>query len=321
MDKKNYEPASGIMFKYQKKHSASEVGIAFNIIKKKYLNAIEYRGVINVSRGILTLLALICLVMMTSAVHILLPIGGKRGFSLFDFVMDSCFVLAMAAFTVYFVVKCVRMELFRPEDEPVIFDRANRSVYRIFREIQPGWRGLFKPWPVRIKQYNWDLVNAEHHAAINANAATISRIHTLVFVVRASSTNPGIVDGFTLGNSLQMGETTVSAMYEHIRRFMEEGGAHLPSGETLAENITSTSLIDCMVRMGPYGKTLKFWWEHLPVLTILGFIFFPLIFPLLTLLGLFSWLSYATAKPVRWPESVLTAVGTPLGDPSDCTAF
>ena len=48
----------------------------------------------------------------------------------------------------------IRLELFRPIDEPVIFDRENRKVYLIARGVASGWRGLFKPWPIRAYEYD-----------------------------------------------------------------------------------------------------------------------------------------------------------------------
>ena len=103
------------------------------------------------------------------------------------------------------ILKQLRIELFRPEDEPIIFDRKNRKIYRIFREVQPGWKGLFANWPMRQTEHDWDLVDAVHHAVIDANTATISRHHTLVFSVRAGVDDPTVVAAFTVGNGLQMG--------------------------------------------------------------------------------------------------------------------
>jgi hypothetical protein len=308
---KSKKEISGVIEKFSKDRSASPKGIAFSIIKNIFTEAIEYRGIVDGSRGVLTLLAVACLLLVGSAVVALLPVGGRRA-DVFLIITDSIFIASISLVTIYLSLKWLRLELFRPEDEPIIFDRRNRKIYRIFREVQPGWRGLLAAWPLRTTEYDWDLVDAEHHAAIDANTATISRIHALVFVVRASANDPTTVDGFTIGNSMQMGEVTVPAMYEHIRKFMEEDGSHLPEGETLAQKINSPTLLECLVRTGPYGETLRTWWVHARVLTILGFIFLPITLPVLTLLGIFSWLSYVTSTPIRWSENVIKAVGQPI---------
>ena len=56
---------------------------------------------------------------------------------------------------VWLVTWSIRLELFQPIDQPTIFDRKHRKVYRIFSESQPGWKGLFKPWPMRACEYDW----------------------------------------------------------------------------------------------------------------------------------------------------------------------
>lgn len=63
---------------------------------------------------------------------------------------------------------------------------------------------------------------------------------------------------------------------------MEDDGPHLPPGEVLSPSARPATFLKCMARMarmGPYGDTLKLWWEHARVLTILGFLLFPTFFP------------------------------------------
>jgi hypothetical protein len=309
------KPISGVIENYTKDKSAANTGIAFNLIKNIFPDAIEYRGIADGSRGLITLMAVMFFFFIGWAIHALLPLGSNR-FNWFRFATDLIFVIIISVISLYLILKWLRLELFRPEDEPIIFDRKNRKIYRIFREVQPGWKGLFTAWPIRQTEHDWNLVEAEHHAVIDANTATISRHHALVFSVRASQTDSTVVDGFTVGNGLQMGELTVPAMYEHIRQFMEESGTHIPHGETLAQKIKSPTLLECLARTGPYGDTLKTWWEHARVLTIFGFIFFPVTFPILTLLGLFSWFSYITSTPINWSSDVVKAVGLPIQNAS-----
>jgi hypothetical protein len=145
-----------------------------------------------------------------------------------------------------------------------------------------------------------------------ANTATISRIHAIVFSVQANDTDPTIVDGFKIGSSLEMGDVTAAPMYEHIWKFMEEKGPHLPDGENTAKKINSPTLLECLANTRPYGQTLKHWWANARVLTIFAFLFAPITFPILTLLGIFSWSSYATSVPIRWSEQVVEAIGEPI---------
>jgi hypothetical protein len=309
------KPFSGVVEHFLKNKKAAEHGIAFNLIKNIYSGAIEYRGIADGTRGLLTLLSVMFFFFVGWAIYQLIPLGGTRN-NLFRLITDIIFVALISVTATFMILKWLRLELFRPEDEPIIFDRKNRKVYRIFREVKPGWKGLFATWPMRQTQYDWDLVEGEHHAVIDANTATVSRHHALVFSVRAGVNDPTVVDGFTVGNGLLMGEVTVPAVYEHIRLFMEENGTHIPNGETLAEKIKTPTLLECLARTGPYGETLKTWWKHIRFLTIFGFIFFPVTFPILTLLGLFSWLSYTTSTPISWSEDVFKAVGQPIQNAS-----
>lgn len=109
-----------------------------------------------------------------------------------------------------------------------------------------------------------------------------------------------------------LGEVTVAPMYEHVRKFMEDGGPHLSPGEVLSNRENPVTFLQCMARMGPYGDTLKLWWAQAWVLTIIRFILFPISFPILTLLGIFSWFSYSTSIPIKWSDEVLAAVGPPV---------
>lgn len=148
------------------------------------------------------------------------------------------------------------MELFALEDEPTIFDRKNRKIYRISRKKDFSWIGIFRPWPLEISEYDWTLVDAEHHAALTVNGSTVTRVHALVFQVRKSKADPATVDGFSIGSGLQMGELIVPAVWEHIRRFMEEQGPPLPNGELPPPPERPNSLCDCLGLTGDGDRNL-----------------------------------------------------------------
>ena len=124
-----------------------------------------------------------------------------------------------------------------------------------------------------------------------ANTATISRTHALVFSVQATDTDPTVMDGFKISSSVEMGDVTVAPMYEHIRKFIEEKGPHLPDGENTAKKIKSPTLSECLANTVPYGQTLRHWWANARGLPIFAFFFAPITFPIFTLLGICSWAS------------------------------
>jgi len=47
-------------------------------------------------------------------------------------------VLFFIAFGLNVLIRAIRVEFFRPEDEPVIFDRKHHKVYTLMRVMYPG---------------------------------------------------------------------------------------------------------------------------------------------------------------------------------------
>lgn len=303
------EKKSGVVIRYEKNVCAAANPISFGLIKNTYRDAIEYTGIAKGTRGMIMLAGLLAASFMLWAARAtsldFLENNKPNALNLILlFVPVICFI-----FGIYVGVKYIRIELFRPEDEPIIFDRKNRKVYRVFRETYSGWRGLFLFWPLKSAEYDWDLVDVEHQAVLTTTGSTITRIHALIFLVRQSSSDPTIVASFMVGNSMQMGEVTVPAVWEHIRRFMEEDGPHLEPGEVLQSFDPPNGFWQCMAATGPYGKNFLRWWKDYTLLMVMGVIFFPIVFPLMTLVGIFSWLSYKTAIPIKWSPEVRAALG------------
>lgn len=204
----------------------------------------------------------------------------------------------------------IRLELFRPYDEPTIFDRKHRKVYRIFCEAQPGWKGLFKPWPMRACEYDWDLIDAEHNARVVTSGSTVRRDSSLVFIVRKSADDPTIIDSFNIGSPLLMSlDETVAATYEHIRRFMEEGGPAVPEGEPIPEPQIKRGVFGSLWYYSPFQPWYwAAWREELPMM-LLGHVLFPLTIVLGGLWLFFNRLAVWTSKPIEWPAEVVAAVG------------
>lgn len=59
--------------------------------------------------------------------------------------LDAVFGPLALVFALWITTFGLRIDLFKPTDLPIIFDRRHGKIYRILREEQPGWRGLFKP--------------------------------------------------------------------------------------------------------------------------------------------------------------------------------
>ena len=279
------------------------------------MDSIEYTGNPVGTRGLLLFIGLVTSITgFWMSQDILFKRVEYYAMEMVDVIMIMSSAIFIGVCT-YFLSVCARLELFRPFDEPTVFDRKNRKVYRIYREGSLHWRDLLRRWPCRTDTYDWDDVHAEHHATVNANTATVSRAHSLVFVVKKSSDDPTVIAQFTIGG-IQMGEVSVPAVWEHIRRFMEENGPHVPAGEPLMQIEPPTSLWQILSDMGPYGRSLGTWWRVQKVMTISAYVFKPILVPGCIVLAICTWLSYKTALPLDWPTEVLDAIGSLLSQSS-----
>lgn len=297
------------VYRFNRDEKASKNTISMDLIKAVFHDAIEYRGIPPGSRGMASTMGALCLGMALWSSWMILSTTDRR--NIFMHVVDVIAVATIFAFGLYMFLKMIRIELFGLEDEPVIFDRKNMKIYRIFRGVVPGWKGLLKPWPERFVEYSWDLVDAVHHAELNVNHAGASRVHSLIFLVRKSHEDSSIIDGFSIGNGLVLGEVTVPPVWEHIRRFMEEKGLQLPAGEKVRVYNAPKRLRESIA--SSVTLYFAFWKEH-QVLAILLTILFPITLPGAVVITLFSWASYRTATSIQWPRHVLDAIGDKLSD-------
>ncbi|QYF94955.1 hypothetical protein KY495_07230 [Massilia sp. PAMC28688] len=288
---------------------ASDYALAFGLIKRTYQQAIEYRTVPAQVRGLTFLLGL---------AGGALPIGGalmtfadiaERGqFGKFDFAMIA-FLTVLTTCGALLLVYAARLEFFRPTDEPVIFDRKSRKIYRLYRAVEPGLKGLFKPWPLRTAEHDWDDVTGEYRVIITPTGATISASHALHFVAARRQGGATLVEDFQVANPLLLGELTVALFWEHIRRFMEEDGPHVPPSESVHVEAVPSSLWQSIGAVGPFGPNYLRWWRTSPVVTGFMHLFIWLVLPFTMVWAILNWLSYATSVPVQWPAEVVESIG------------
>lgn len=249
--------------RFDKTQSASGMAQAFGWIKATYPNAIEYAGQKQVLEGGIMVGAFFGVPFAIAAF----------GMMFVTFLVSKTWVLsvgmlvgcaAMFAFGYWSLLFPLRHVWRTPRDLPIIFDRAHRKVYRMAQQRVPGLRGLIQPWPVKALAYDWDLVDAEHHSELVGSTNLARRLHRLVFVVRHSADDPTIIDTFEIGNGLAQTEEMVAPMYEHIRRFMQEQGPHLPHpDEPLDERPDDLpTWWQACGRAGPWGNRYLWWWKN-----------------------------------------------------------
>ncbi len=330
---------TGTVNRFKKNVRAADIPQAYGWIKSIYRDAIEYSGMKRPAEGMI----------MAGAFLGLLGAGltfGGGVFLLCLFNADWFGVLASAVMFVmgwvavsWTIVMPIRRVWHAPRDLPIVFDRKHRKVYRILLDTQPGLKGLYKPWPVRAVAYDWDLLDAEHDVRTVGSAATVTQLHRLVFVVRKSADDPTIIDHFEIGNGMTQGEPMIAPMWEHIRRFMETGGPHLPHPtEPLDSRLDEKpTWWQACGEAGPFGNRYGWWWKNHPVLTAFYHVivlfslaftvdgFFRMHGDLNALGGLLGtwiivsinwgqgtgiWLQAHTSRLYDWPPEVKDAIGT-----------
>jgi hypothetical protein len=300
--------AAGLVTRYSKSARAHEKTICLDLIKAQYANAIEYTGSPPRLRG-LPLLSGVVGLAFCNWVGIYRWDADVNSVS--HNILDSIATIFPALFIVIGVLMFVwaaRLELFCPVDFPIIFDRKHRKVFRIFRETRPGLKGMFTPWPLHCAEFDWDLIDAEHHATAMTTGSTIMRYNSLIFLVRKSASDPTIIDSFNIGSSAELGELLVSPLWEHIRRFMEEDGPALPPSASVSQEPPPAGFLESMGAVSPFGPDYVLWWKQQLPFMVLIHVLFPFFVPFFLLWGSLNWLSYKTATPIKWPKQVLTAI-------------
>ena len=303
---------SGLIKRFDKHTRVHENGMSMGWVTRKYADAVEFTRVADGARGLAFFW--VCVFVF--------GFGGVGSWMLYEVWQNAdmveyfmSLVLVVMVITAVTVVPLwgIRLELFAPEDLPVIFDRKHRKVYQITRYTQPGIIGLFQPWPTVALEYDWDLVDAELHVQTAVGPNMAKRQHSLWFIVRRSVEDDTPIDAFALGNPFVLNEGLASAFWEHIRRFMEEGGPHVVRGERLVEMGRPDTMWEGIKQAAHYkGGGLRQWFRDGSLIPWMVILLFPVFGPMIFLSGIGNYLAYKTSTPVQWPQEVLDAVGEPL---------
>ncbi|TVT71760.1 MAG: hypothetical protein FHP92_16390 [Denitromonas halophila] len=302
----------GVVKRFEKRTRASENGMSMGWVKRTYADAIECTRAGDGARG-LAFFWVCVFAFGFGGVGSWMLYTVWQNADLVEYLMSLFLVVMVVAAVTVIPLWGIRAELFAPQDLPVIFDRKHRKVYQITRYTQPGLKGLFKPWPTVALEYDWDLVDTELHVQTAVGPNIAKRQHSLWFVVRRSADDDTPIDAFTLGNSLVFNEGLASAFYEHIRRFMEEGGRHVVRGEPLAVVGRPETMWEGVKQAAHYkGGGFRQWFRDGSLIPWMVILLFPVFGPMIFLSGIGNYLAYKTSTPVRWPQEVLDAVGEPL---------
>jgi hypothetical protein len=224
-------------------------------------------------------------------------------FALFFYVILSFFAFAM------------RFELFSIQNQSVIFDKKNRKVYRVFRDTpsivsycKNAYKAAFSPWPITATSSDWDCLDFIQLRKTVMMGGVPSTMHGLGVMVRESKDSHTFIDSFTVGNAIAMGENGPPALFEYIRRYMEENGPALPAGDKIAQP-RPNSWWQSLGAVSPIGPNWRAWWGESPILFCIIVLSYPLTFPFILPWSIFNWLANKTAITLEWPDDVKASWG------------
>ncbi|XZG71791.1 DUF6708 domain-containing protein [Chitinibacteraceae bacterium HSL-7] len=173
------------------------------------------------------------------------------------------------------------MEMFRPANEPLVFDRKRRKVIAVARDTKLSLSSFIRPSGWRINEYDWDLITAARITKKEFTGATVRLAHDLLLTVQYSHDNRAMIDGLGIGASmLYVTSQRVDNHWEHLRRYMEENGPPLPHNSLPSTIPPVKTLWQRLLWLTPFNAEYRLRWRTKPVLSFVCHLFAPPVRPL-----------------------------------------
>ncbi|QFZ83437.1 hypothetical protein GFK26_12005 [Variovorax paradoxus] len=312
-------PLSGVQRRFNRKEPASSKPSALGDVYAVYPDAIQLMEPSGSAQlrgaGLMTFLFMsgMGIWVLTKILEVAQTEIARGRFGLYDVLVDGFFLWFLFFVVRHWMAAAWRLDMFSADNQPTIFDRKHRKVYRLFTPPDGSadkWSQKFKPIHLQMTTHDWDDIRAEYRAELVTSGKTVSRIHRLVMIVRGKGKDADkTVEEFNIGNSMAMGPNTVPMLWEHIRRFMEEKGPGVPEGEPLQNFERPKNLWQSMGVVSPFGPKFGWWWEASPFLTSVILLAFPLSFPFAMAWSVCNWISHMTMRKTIWPDEVHRRIG------------
>ena len=268
-----------------------------------------------------------------------LPIRGLIHFLL---LVLSFALLIVTIGSTFLALRTFRIDLLTPTDNPLVFNRKTRKVYRVMPDIpqrqglSPAalvrhWLNTFRPWPMQVVEYDWDCLEAEYFSETMLAGNVVRTSHHLMFYVKATPDSDRVLGCFDIVPPLLIREDGAMMFWEHIRRFMQESGPPLPPGERPAPK-PPRNPISALQTVMPYFWPLfvfGLWWgggkfveqglfrlstEAFLRTADIGVVAFGV--ALLSFVGcwaaLINWIGHLLAPTLKLPPEVLQDAGEPV---------
>lgn len=266
-------------------------------------------------------------------------IQGPMG--IVDFGLGA-FLFVFTTGGIFTALRFFRVDLLTPTDNPLVFNRKTRKVYRVMpaiperQGVSPAalvrhWLNTFRPWPMQVIEYDWDCLEAEYFSKTLLAGNVVRTEHHLWFYVKASPGSDQVLGSFGMVPPLLIREDSAMMFWEHIRRFMQENGPPLPPGETPAPK-PPRNPISALNTVLPYAWPLVLvglWWgggkfveqglfrmsiEQFMRKADIGIFEFGVAF--LSSFGcaaaFFNWIGHLLAPRLKLPPEVLQEAGAPV---------
>jgi hypothetical protein len=261
---------------------ASDTPSSRQLVSRAYQDAFFIEAMPSNLRGMLSLFAMGMLgsALLTGyglsiTVNRILRLSQRAGldWSSATDVAVTIFAVIMILFLLIGGIRALRIDLTVPKENPIVFNRKTRKVYRYTPDV-PGiallandkgnfslW-GLLKyiamtflPWPgMLLVEYDWDCIEAEYYSQTGPSGNVIRTQEHLNLFVRERPGSDKVIGSFPLALSFMVGgEALAKDLWEHVRRFMEEGGPALSPGDKPAPSPPRTAWQAACA--GPLGRS------------------------------------------------------------------
>jgi len=120
-----------------------------------------------------------------------------------------------------------------PPERPILFNRKTRQVHYFVPHNPPFWK-FWKPIPTELRSHGWDDMRLRCYKTHHATGVTVREVFNLLMLWGQEDGDPQVLDDFgAVGFVDTYSDAKIFSLWEHIRRYMEEGGPPIPPGEKL----------------------------------------------------------------------------------------
>ena len=277
-------------------------------VRRVFPNAIEISDQLSFMRGYFALVGTALL-----AVGVGIGVSAVRStFQASDgpswFLLGGSLVFFCGAFVGYFLFRADTTGL---RYEPVLFNRGSPGGGTVHQLAAASVSLIpFKPVKTVIHDYAWNCVRAEVTSQIVGAAPFTGRQYFLTLAIVDSPGSNRVVDRFNVGLMDTGDGSRVIALWEHLRRYMQEGGPALGAngieGVIPAEPL---ALWWCLLSFMPFGPDSSMyggmaWWAKIAATAVM-----VIVLPFTMTFGFFRWLSLRLKKTPKWPAEILASAG------------